>query len=1089
MTIPRDRPRFVRGPTLAPNAGIEHHPSILPQSSPPTLREMQRVQMMTAGRHCFGPIALALALAGAARADEPGKVYTQEPEVVPSQLRDAKPAADAGPTAEQKALKEGPAASWIWGENQDRRYFIRKGFEAKGKAKAAWLKAAADNKITVFVNDRNVGTSDDWNEPIEVEITDSLKPGQNVIAIDVSNSGGPAAAALKLALTNEDGTVDYIVTDESWMASANRRSRDAQPVHVIGKMGSTLPWGDVFAKESRFAGATRGVFQVLPGFQVERLFTVPRDELGSWVAIAFDPKGRLIASDQENKGLCRITVPAPGSDDPVRVERLSVPITSAQGMLFAFDSFYVTVNGGPGSGLYRVRDTNGDDQYDEVVKLKEIRGGGEHGPHALRLSPDGKSIYLMSGNHTLPPDNPSPNSPVPLNWQEDLLLPRQWDANGHAVGIMAPGGWVARTDPDGKEWEVTSIGYRNAYDMDFNADGELFAYDSDMEWDMGMPWYRPTRVNHATSGSEFGWRSGTGVWPAYFIDSLPPMIDTGPGSPVGVTFGYGAKFPAAYQKALFICDWTFGTIYALHLKPNGSTYGATKEEFLSRTPLPLTDTAVGPDGALYFTIGGRGTQSELYRVRYVGDEPTAPVDAKDAEGAEARALRHQIEQYHRRADDQAKAVAFVWPHLKSGDRFLSTAARIALEHQDPATWQDRVFSEADPEALLNAAVALAHQGDKSLQPKLIAALDKLDFASLSPAQKLGLLRAWGLTFIRMGAPDAETAKKIAAKLDGYYPAANDDILNRELCNLLVYLQSPTVLAKTIALMKQDTKKPEIDKATADLLARNAGYGGPIAKMLENRPDAQKIHYAFALRNVKEGWSLEDRKFYFQFLEKAREWSGGASYLGFLKNIDKDAFENASEADRLAIESTGARQPFRVKELPKAQGPGHKWTLEEVIDLTSKEPIRGRNYERGRTAFAAAQCVLCHRFVGDGGATGPDLTQAAGRFGAKEIAEAILEPSKVISDQYRASIVATAEGQVLNGRIVSETPEKLVILVDPADSTKIVEVKRNDVEEVRPSPVSVMPEELLNTLNPDEVLDLFAYLLSRGNPDDPMFRKK
>ena len=114
-----------------------------------------------------------------------------------------------------------------------------------------------------------------------------------------------------------------------------------------------------------------------------------------------------------------------------------------------------------------------------------------------------------------------------------------------------------------------SSGYRNSYDIAFNSEGELFAYDSDMEWDMGMPWYRPTRAVHATSGSDFGWRSGTGKWPTYYVDSLPPMVNIGPGSPVGVTFGYGAKFPAKYQKALFLCDWTFGTIYALHLEPHG----------------------------------------------------------------------------------------------------------------------------------------------------------------------------------------------------------------------------------------------------------------------------------------------------------------------------------------------------------------------------------------------------------------------------------------------------------------------------------------------------------------------------------------
>jgi hypothetical protein len=165
---------------------------------------------------------------------------------------------------------------------------------------------------------------------------------------------------------------------------------------------------------------------------------------------------------------------------------------------------------------------------------------------------------------------------------------------------------------------MVSIGYRNQYDFAFNADGEMFAYDADMEWDLGSPWYRPTRVVHATSGSEFGWRSGTGKWPAYYVDSLPELVNIGPGSPVGVDFGYGTKFPEKYQKALYICDWTFGTMYAIHIEPSGASYKASKEEFVARTPLPLTDVTVGKDGALYFTIGGRGTQSELYRVTYVG---------------------------------------------------------------------------------------------------------------------------------------------------------------------------------------------------------------------------------------------------------------------------------------------------------------------------------------------------------------------------------------------------------------------------------------------------------------------------------------
>ena len=97
------------------------------------------------------------------------------------------------------------------------------------------------------------------------------------------------------------------------------------------------------------------------------------------------------------------------------------------------------------------------------------------------------------------------------------------------------------------------------------------------------------------------------------------MVNIGPGSPTGIAFGTGARFPAKYQNALFICDWSFGKLYAVHMTPNCATYSGEVETFATATPLPLTDVVVNPkDGALYFTIGGRNTQSGLYRVTYVG---------------------------------------------------------------------------------------------------------------------------------------------------------------------------------------------------------------------------------------------------------------------------------------------------------------------------------------------------------------------------------------------------------------------------------------------------------------------------------------
>ena len=1013
-----------------------------------------------------------------------GDVFTQKPSVAESQVA-SKSGAEAKPEKEPEGksldLQQGPKAKWIWVGNEDKLHF-RKTFNADSVK--ANLIASCDNVMTIYVNGKRVASSSEWQAPVKVDAQKFLVKGENTITVDAADEGGQAGFACKLVTENAKGEKQVLISDESWQATKSKDSKEPLKIKIQGEMG-VQPWGDVFTNPQGgglVSSTPRGVFNVLPGFQVELMYSVPKATQGSWVSICVDDKGRIIASDQGDKGLYRITPPAIGSNDETKVEKLDLKITSAHGMLYAFDSLYLSINGGPGSGLYRARDTSGDDQFDELVKLKDIAGGGEHGPHALRLSPDGQSIYMVAGNHTQPPKDFNA-SRIPTNWGEDLLLPRQWDANGHARGILAPGGWIAKTDPDGKNWEIFSIGYRNTYDMDFNADGELFAYDADMEWDLGSPWYRPTRVMHATSGSEFGWRSGTGKWPAYYVDSLPELVDIGPGSPVGVCFGYGAKFPAKYQRALYLCDWTFGTMYAIHMQPDGASYKAEKEEFLSRTPLPLTDVVIDRDGAMYFTVGGRGTDSELYRVTYIGDEATAPVELKNGDGAELRQLRHQLEVFQTRKDPAA--VDTLWPYLSHADRHIRYAARVALEKQDVAGWQDRALKEVNPEASIEALVALARQGDRALLPQALDAFARIDFTKLSERQKLDYLRANQLLFIRMGAPDQKTAAEIAARLDKVYPS-DSNAENRELCNLLVYLNSPTVIDKTLAMMKNPVKQSSEDMK--ELLARNAGYGGTIAAMLANLPELQNIHYAFDLRNMRFGWTLEQRRQYFAWLNEAQGRSGGASYKGFINNIRTEAMANLSDAEKLALKSETIAPPPKAEELPTPIGPGKDWKTDEILSLLNSE-LQKRSFENGKRAFAASRCIVCHRFDGNGGATGPDLTNLAGRFSQKDLVEAITEPNKVISDQYRGHDVETKQGKTYTGRILSEDDNKIVLLADPEDATKIVEIKKSDIEEMNPSKQSLMPAELLKPLNKQEVLDLFAYLLSRGNPNDLMFQKE
>ncbi len=860
-------------------------------------------------------------------------------------------------------------------------------------------------------------------------------------------------------------------------------------------------------------------FQVLPGYQVERLFVVPRDTLGSWVALTTDPEGRLYASDQGGQGLARISPAAHDGSTETVIEKVPAPISGAQGLLWAFDALYAVCNGGGFHGLFRITDTDGDDQLDHVEKLHDIPGGGEHGAHNILLSPDGRSLFIICGNHTPLPfavknvTEPQtmagirPNqrrvtlsadgtSRLPANWDEDMLIRRMWDGNGHATGRLAPGGYIVSTDPDGKQWELWSAGYRNPYDFGFNADGELFAYDADMEWDFGMPWYRPTRVNHVTSGSELGWRSGTAKWPAAYPDSLPAAVDIGPGSPVGASFGYGAKIPGKYQKAFYICDWTFGTMYAIHLTPAGSTYTAEKEEFVSRNALPLTDMTIGKDGAIYFAVGGRGGQSELYRVTYTGTEPTDPVDAHDAAGAAERSLRRQLEAFHAAQDDPTAAIALALEHLGHEDRFIRYAARIALEHQPVSQWQTQALAQTNPTAAITGAIAVARQAEPTAQAEVLAALDQIDPTSLDPAGQLDLVRAYELTLIRLGEPPAAVKASLAAKFAPLFPAGAFE-LDRALASLLVAVRAPGIVSKLIGLLATtneasgETNLAPNEDDLARLASRNASYGRAVTGVLEKRTDMLQIHYAYVLRTVQEKnlWSLEDRKGYFTWLDQARTWTGGNSYRKFLQNIETESLAGLSDNEKLALETLGARKPYVPPPLPKPEGPGQKWTVDSVLAAAATGMgNRSRNFEHGKRTFAAARCIVCHRYSGDGGATGPDLTQAAGRFKLKDLVEAIVEPSKAVSDQYQAHVIQTTRGKVHTGRIISETEADITVVTDPEDASKFVVIKRDDIDEMFAANQSLMPAGLLDQLNEQEVLDLLAYTLSRGNRRDGRFKR-
>ncbi len=808
--------------------------------------------------------------------------------------------------------------------------------------------------------------------------------------------------------------------------------------------------------------------QIPSGFQAELLYTVPKPSQGSWISIATERHGRLIVSDEHGPLYC--VTPGDSSTGTV-VKRMDVPVGRAHGLLYARASLFVVGEGPRGDGLYRLRDNDGDDRYEDVHMLKELEVGEEHGAHAVLFGPD-HHLYVVAGNHTPVPKGIDPASPF-RNYQDDWLLPQMGPPSGHASGIRPPAGFILKTDEDGRSWQMLCGGFRNPYDIAFNKHGELFAYDADMEYDSGSPWYRPTRVNHALSGADFGWRRGAAKWPAYYADSMGSVIDIGQGSPTGITFGYGARFPARYQNALYLNDWTYGRIRAVYLQPHGASYTASAEDFVVGRPLPLTDSIIGTDGAMYFLVGGRRTQSKLFRLSYVGKESTDPPPSADSpQAAAARRLRRELEALHQHVGE--KAVEAAWPHLDSPDRELRHAARIAVEHQPVMLWEQRALSEQRSQALITAMVALARCGSPAQRPEALACLNALDLGSLPAGQSVEALRAYALWFIRAGRPADEELVEVRARLEACLPS-DDSAVNQELVRLLVYLNSNQVASRAVALLRQ------------------------------SRLQEEQMFYAYVLRHVRQGWNREDRLAYFRWLNRARfqlrggapfansyfSYEGGRSFRPYNAATFEEAVATLSDAERQDPELMaiiGATEPpppesdfvLQLKRQPNV------WSVSDLLPVLSRMRS-GRSFKVGKAAFEAVSCAKCHKlgtFAGNV-SLGPDLDTAGSRYSPRDLLESIIEPSKVVSDQLADRYILTKNGVEYRGAIVEETEQAVVIRPDPAKPA-VVTIPVTEIEQRGISKISRMPAGLLDPLTADQILDLLAYVLSGGNPSDAAF---
>jgi putative heme-binding domain-containing protein len=939
-------------------------------------------------------------------------------------------------------------------------------------------------------------------------------------------------------------------------------------------------------------------FSTLPGFTIERMN--PPDKGDSYVVVTFDSLGRLVVSKEQDFPRILLDNDKDGIYESEKV--ISDKVRNCQGLWFEGRTLYAACamvptpeqlaaapapppgggRGGPNinnrAGIFRLEDTNGDDVADTFETLAMAGSIQEHGPHAIRRRPDGGIALIVGNNETIADPALDLTSPV-LKDKDAQFLPyfANFGQSSREGAHSAIFDWV----PQAKKFRVFSGGNRNAYDFAYNLAGEAFLFDSDMEWDIGLPWYREVRTVHEVLNGNYGYRNGSGKYPPYYIDSLPPTRDLGRGSPVGVEFYTSYAYPREFFDNLFEADWSRGRLLYTALTPSGATYTARTDraEFVHGEPFNITDVEVGPDGMMYFTTGGRNTRGGLWRLRYTGTVPAAPdmtgilavvrqpqplsswgweaiekvkaamgasfgpelekvarntsapgmeraralyemqrhgaapttallaalmkdsnadvraavtfiagVQGEASKAVAAAALKDRDAAVRRRAAEALMRmgqspdkpslvpVADILALLNDQDRFVRWAGRIALEHTPRADWKDRVLAETSPLGALEGTLAWVRTANgESLKPVVDKQLAMLKQTNLSVDNKLRLYRAlmYTATELKDGLSAAERQQLSAAILPQF--PAHDERVNRELALMLGYAGEPAAISKILAAMPKGNEKQEL-----------------------------QLHYLYALRMIKDGWTPAEKTELAEMLGRASKWRGGAQFINFVGQFfDSVSDLYATDAEKqLLYEKAPDFSPLTPQELADLQArqaaaaaagrggrgggrggnaaplatrtAGRVLSRQEMFEETVYQPQQVLDVAAGQKTFEA-NCASCHKFgsVGtDHGVASLDLSSSSLRSSKHALLEAVFFPNRKVTPEHETTQIETTDGKKVSGLVLREAGSTVALLTSDG---KPIELQKAQIKSRSKVKTSIMPDTLADTIDRVSMRNLAAYL--------------
>lgn len=914
-------------------------------------------------------------------------------------------------------------------------------------------------RTTIAINGRPIAQVLPYCQTLDLEISDALRPGKNQIRLKIDSITNPnAAIAASLSVHQADGQVVRFVTDEDWQAisksgqtsSVKPGARVAPEQWRIGRRDIAIDPFENYEQwqQAKGGGGTAPRFFVAAGFEITQLRVAQPDE-GSWISMAFDENGRLLIG-REDHGFLKMTFDD-SSKSASSVQMIESDLLEPRGLVFHDHSLFVSANNS--KKLFRLK-LNDAGRVTESEALREFAGGVGHGRNDLALS--GRSLYWIFGDSV-----DAPNSD---------FLDRTSPLRKRVAGRFTREGSLLRSSLDGRHWELFCAGMRNPYGIAVHPKtGDPFTYDADNEYDLGMPWYRPTRILQLIPGGDYGYREASGQLPPRFADRADnafPLIDIGRGSPTSVICGSEFRFPAPYRDALFALDWTYGRVLAVHLAERGASYRAATELFLQGKPLNVTDVAAGPDGAMYLITGGRKTQSALYRIAAVESPKSAPnLSSADASTSreiaihdDARVRRELARRLQFEETGKSPDLMEVCELLDDPDPVIRYSARTNLEKRPLSEWLDAACRQKSLRGLLAAARTL----DAARTAKVIDRLLTINMLDRSIDDRLVWLRI--LELCLQANPDFVAAHRAALRsqiLKGWEGCQSPPQQFAVEGTSVDYRRRGALLLGLL----DDGQLPSL--VAPDLLASS------------NQED--QITGLMALRSRRTGWSPETRELQLNTLASMPTMVGGEGLPNFHAWLERETIEtlNADEKTSYTKLKSQLSQP---EPLPPARPTVKKWTVDELNTL-----VDAGDATRGKVVFREALCGRCHRFGASGPWIGPDLTQVAGRFSRRDLLESMINPSKSIAENYRQVIVETDQGKVVTGRPVGGgdfRSEIIRLIPDLMRPDQTVEVHKKSIESHRYSEVSPMPQGLLDSFSPDEIADLLAFLTrsqtSNGN---------